>query len=184
MTRSQTLLLLTAFSLVLSGCKTVGNAFEEKKNIGPCPAALVLWDAARKVEFNGPEKYENVGFTGEMLGARSFCKYYDERPISADLKVDMAFGRGPAAVGDTREYRYFISIVRKDLAVIDKQVFSTTVKFKPGEQIIHRTEKFGKIIIPRAKSNTSGTNFEIIVGFELTPEELAFARSGKRFRLD
>jgi hypothetical protein len=184
MSRSQKLLLLLALPLVLSGCKTVGKAFEEKKNIGPCPAALVLWDASRKVEIHGAEKYDNVGFTAELLGTRSFCKYYGTRPLTADLKIDMAFGRGPAAVGDTKEYKYFIAVVRKDLAVIDKQVFSVKVHFKPGESIVRRSEKFGKITIPRAKENTSGTNFEIIIGLELTPQELTFARSGKRFRIN
>ncbi|MDQ7018408.1 MAG: hypothetical protein Q9M33_04495 [Robiginitomaculum sp.] len=183
MSRSQTLLLLLALPLVLSGCKTVSKTFEEKKNIGPCPAALVLWDAARKVEIHGAEKYNNVGFTAEILGTRSFCKYFDDRPITADLKIDMAFGRGPAAVGDTKEYKYFIAVVRKDMAVIDKQFFSVKVHFKPGQSIVRRSEKFSKIVIPRAKENTSGSNFEIIVGLELTPQELAFARSGKRFRI-
>jgi len=184
MSRSQKLLLLLALPLVLSGCKTVSETFEKKKNIGPCPAALVLWDAARKVEIHGAEKYDNVGFTAEVLGTRSFCKYSGNRPLTADLKIDMAFGRGPAAVGDTKEYKYFISVVRKNLAVIDKQIFSVNVHFKPGQSIVRRTERFGKIVIPRAKENTSGTNFEIIVGLELTPEELAFARSGKRFRVN
>ncbi len=184
MSPSRNFLVLAVLPLVLAGCKTVGNVFEEKQNIGPCPAALVLWDAARKVEIHGSEKYENVGFTGELLGVRSLCKYFGDRPLTADLKIDMAFGRGPAAEGDTKEYQYFISVVRKDMAVIDKQVFTTTVRFKRGEQIVQRTEKFGKITIPRAKDNTSGTNFEIIVGFELTPAELAFARSGKRFRIN
>ncbi len=184
MMQSRNLLVLAALPLVLMGCKTVSGVLEEKKNIGPCPAALVLWDAARKVEIHGAEKYENVGFTGELLGTRSFCKYYDDNPLTADLDIDMAFGRGPAAEGDTKEYKYFISVVRKDMAVINKQVFSTNIRFKSGEQIVYRTEHFGKITIPRAKENTSGSNFEIIVGFELTPEELEFSRSGKRFRLN
>lgn len=182
MSLSKKLLLLATLPLVLSGCKTIGGVFEEKKNIGPCPAALVLWDAARKVEIHGAEKYDNVGFTAEVLGTRSFCKYSGKRPINADLNINMAFGRGPAAVGDTKEYKYFVAVVRKKLAVIDKKFFTVDVKFKAGQSIVRKTEHIGSIIIPRAKENTSGTNFEIIVGLDLTPEELKFARSGKRFR--
>jgi hypothetical protein len=40
------------------------------------------------------------------------------------------------------------------------------------------------ITIPRANPDTSGVNFEILVGFDLTPEQLAFNRDGKRFRPD
>ena len=40
-----------------------------------------------------------------------------------------------------------------------------------------------KITIPRAKAGTSGENFEIIVGFVLTPEQREFNTQGKRFRV-
>ncbi len=184
MSLSKKLLLLATLPLFLSGCKTVSGVLEQKKNIGPCPAALVLWDASRKVEIHGADKYDNVGFTAEVLGTRSFCKYSGTRPLKADLDIDMAFGRGPAAVGDAKEYKYFVAVVRKKMAVIDKQFFTINVKFKPGQSIVRKTEHFGNITIPRAKENTSGTNFEIIVGLDLTPEELEFSRSGKRFRIN
>jgi hypothetical protein len=183
MSRSRIILLFATLPFILAGCKTIDGVFSEKKNIGPCPAALVLWDAARKVEIEGRETYNNVGFTAEILGVRSFCKYTGKRPITADLDIAMAFGRGPAATGDTKEYRYFVSVVRKNKAVIDKQTFSVNVNFKPGQSIVRRVEKFNNIVIPRVKKNTSGTNFEIIVGLELTPKELEFSRSGKRFRI-
>ena len=45
------------------------------------------------------------------------------------------------------------------------------------------TQEIEDIVIPRATSETSGENFEVLVGFELTPEQLAFNRAGKRFRI-
>ncbi len=184
MSRSLNFCALALLVLMLGGCKAIGNAFDETPNIGPCPAALVLWDASRKVEFNGPESYKNIVFTAEILGARSFCKYSGDRPITADLDVAMAFGRGPAATTDTKVYHYFVAVTRKNSAVIDKQDFAVTVHFPKGQNIVKRTEHFSKIVIPRAKANTSGTNFEIIVGLDLTPAELKFVRSGKKFRLN
>jgi hypothetical protein len=38
------------------------------------------------------------------------------------------------------------------------------------------------IVIPRATATVSGANFEILVGFDVTPEMAAFNREGKRFR--
>jgi dihydrofolate reductase len=38
------------------------------------------------------------------------------------------------------------------------------------------------IVIPRATPTVSGANFEVLVGFEVTPEMAAFNREGKRFR--
>ena len=40
------------------------------------------------------------------------------------------------------------------------------------------------IVIPRADATTSGGNFEVLVGFEITPEMAEFNRSGSRFRVN
>ncbi|WP_262422966.1 hypothetical protein [Brevundimonas denitrificans] len=39
-------------------------------------------------------------------------------------------------------------------------------------------------MIPRAEETTSGSNFEILVGFEVTPEMAEFNRTGSRFRIN
>jgi len=38
------------------------------------------------------------------------------------------------------------------------------------------------ISIPRASAKVSGANFEVLVGFDVTPEMIAFNRDGKRFK--
>jgi hypothetical protein len=58
------------------------------------------------------------------------------------------------------------------------------VRFPKGADIVRRTEKVDGIVIPRATSTVNGTNFEVIAGFDLTPEQLAYNRSGKRFLLN
>lgn len=177
--------ILAAAALLLNGCQSVTEAFTTAEpNAGPCPSALALYDAHRLVEFSGEEViYNNVGFTAEINGVRSLCSYYGERPIIANLELDLAFGRGPAAIGESHTYQYFVAVTRRDIAVIEKQVFPVTVRFRAGEDRAYVTETVDAISIPRANSDTSGTNFEIIVGFELTPEQLAYNRSGQRFRV-
>jgi len=44
------------------------------------------------------------------------------------------------------------------------------------------TDKIQSIVIPRVKPTVSGSNFEVLVGFDVTPEMVAFNRLGKRFR--
>ncbi len=174
-------------ALGLSACQSakevlaVGEAAE--RNPGPCPVAFALYEASRLVEFHGPEKYKNVGFTGEINKVRSLCRYYGDKPIKADLTMDMAFGRGPAAQGRTHTYRYFVAVTRKDIEVINKKTFPITITFPEGVDTVEVSENVAEIVIPRATENTSGANFEIIVGFELTPEQIAFNADGKRFRV-
>jgi hypothetical protein len=58
------------------------------------------------------------------------------------------------------------------------------VRWPRGENVVTRTEEIERIVIPRANEEISGENFEILVGFELTPEQLQFNRDGRRFRID
>jgi len=178
---------LVVTTIGLSACSTVDKILEvgedPQKNVGPCPEAFALYEASRLVEFKGSEAYANVGFTAEIEKVRSLCRYFSTRPIEADLSLDIAFGRGPAASGRTVTYEYFVAVTRKDIEVIEKKIFPITVTFPEGVDVVEMTEDIGEIIIPRADENTSGANFEIIVGFELTPEQIAFNADGKRFRV-
>lgn len=176
---------LAAAAGMLASCQSVSNVLDSPEpNIGPCPSALSLYDAHRLVEINGEEiNYESVGFTAEILAVRSFCSYYGERPILANLEIDMGFGRGPAARGDAHTYEYFVAVTRRDMAVIHKETFPVRVEFDAGEDRVYLTEEIEAISIPRAEEGTSGVNFEIIVGYELTPEQIEFNRSGQRFRV-
>ena len=138
----------------------------------------------RLVELRAGEvAYENIGFTGEVLAVRSLCSYYGERPILANLEIDFGFGRGPAAQGSERTYEYFVAVTRRDMAVMAKEVYPVRVRFAPDQDRVFLTETIDAISIPRANEGTSGVNFEILVGFELTPEQIAFNRSGQRFRV-
>ena len=173
----------------LAGCRStkevlkIGEAAEA--NPGPCPRAFALYDASRIVEFRGgQERFANVGFTGEFQKVRSLCRYYGATPIEGDLEMDISFGRGPAAEGQsTATYEYFVAVTRKNIGVINKQTFPIQVTFPAGADRVTLTERIDKIVIPRAKEGTSGENFEIIVGFELTEAQRAFNAEGKRFRV-
>ncbi|XBQ16380.1 MAG: hypothetical protein ABL308_00540 [Oceanicaulis sp.] len=181
-------LAVPVLALSLVGCQSMRERFAEPEpNPGPCPNALALYDAHRLVEIRGEEiVYENVGFTAEILDVESRCRYTDRRadPIEMELGVRMAFGRGPAAVGDTHTYQLFVAVTGLDDIVIDKQVFPVTAEFRPGQDRIERIEVFDPVRIPRANPDTSGVNFEVLVGFELTEEQIEFNRSGLRFRVD
>jgi len=169
--------------LLASGCAAV-DALDSSPNAGPCPVAAVLYDASRVVEVSGGERHENVGFTGAVEGVRSFCRYIGANPISMDIEIDFAFGKGPKAEGVSRSYPVFVTVTRRDRAVLAKEVFNVNATFPPGSDIVRITEQVSGIVIPRANETVSGTNFEVIVGFQLTPEQLAYNRSGTRFTIN
>ena len=151
---------------------------------GPCPYVKILYDAARYVEMTGDRvSAANVGYTGEIEGLVSDCGYQADEPIQVETRVLFNLGRGPQATGDGRTYRYWIAVTERNRAVLEKVYFDLPVTFAPGAETATVTQD-QTIWIPRAAASTSGDHFEILVGFDVTPEMAEFNRSGSRFRVN
>lgn len=150
---------------------------------GPCPYVKILYDAARYVELTGDQvSAQNVGFTGEIEGLAANCAYQGDEPITVDTNILFNFGRGPQAQGDARTYRYWIAVTERNSAILAKEYFDLPVNFE-GQQTASATEE-RTIVIPRSSAQISGANFEILVGFDVTPQMAEFNASGSRFRVN
>jgi hypothetical protein len=155
------------------------------RNAGPCPFVKTLYDAGRYVEFKeNREASVNVGYSGEIQGISAGCQYKDDKPITVQMDILFEFGKGPQAQGSSKTYRYWVAVTDRNREVIAKETFDVPVKFAEGQDRVYVTEQIKEITIPRATITTSGSNFEVLVGFEVTPEMAAFNREGKRFRLN
>lgn len=162
-----------------------GFGAKAEPNSGPCPLMGVLNDNSRLVAFADPavQSAATVTWTAEMRGVKGLCRYVGSDPIKMNLTIDMAFGRGQAAPGSSHTYRYFVTVTRTNSAVLQREVFEVPVNFGSNDRMAG-SETIAEITIPRANDTISGANFEVLVGFELTPEQLEFNRSGKRFRVN
>jgi hypothetical protein len=155
------------------------------RNAGPCPFVKTLYDAARYVEFkDNREASANVGYTGEIQGISAGCQYKDDQPIEVRMEMLFELGRGPQATSRQKTYRYWVAVTDRNRAVIAKETFDLPVTFPEGQDRVYVTENVNQIVIPRASIATSGSNFEVLVGFEVTPQMAEFNRQGKRFRLN
>ena len=171
----------------LAGCGSVGDALEEARansaaNPAPCPNAFALDEAARMIVFDGEPSLEAVAWSAEVTDVRTSCRYTTDRPIEARVEMDFAVGKGPAASGDTLDVTYFVAVTRRDKDLIAKEEFTVPVTVRDGLATVELTEKIREIVIPRAGENTSGTNFEIAVGFSLSREQLLYNRSGRSLK--
>ena len=162
---------------------TANLALPGKKNAGPCPYVKVLYDAARYLEFKDPAKPSSsgVGFTGEIQGLSSGCSYGLKDPITVKMEVLFALGRGPVASGSSKDYQYWIAVTDRNQEVLAKEYFTIRANFPSGQDRVLMTDHIDGIRIPRANSDVSGSNFEVLVGFDVTPEMANFNRDGKRF---
>ncbi|ESQ92244.1 hypothetical protein ABENE_08765 [Asticcacaulis benevestitus DSM 16100 = ATCC BAA-896] len=150
---------------------------------GPCPYVKVLYDAARFHEFkDNKETTSNAEWTGEINGVHSECAYKGTDPIQVGMDISFSLGRGPMADGQTKTYHYWIAVTERDQTVLAKQEFELPVTFANGEQKIDVNTRLEGIYIPRADITVSGSNFEVLVGFDVTPQMAEFNREGKHFR--
>ncbi|THD81952.1 MAG: Tat pathway signal sequence domain protein [Phenylobacterium sp.] len=162
-----------------------GAPLPAMRNAGPCPYVKTLYDAARYVEFKDDhEASANVGFTGEVQGISSGCAYKEGEPIHVAMDVLFEFGKGPQATANTKTFHYWIAITDRNREVLAKQSFDIPVTFPAGQDRVYRREEINNIVIPRAAASTSGANFEVLIGFDVTPQMAAFNRLGKRFRVN
>ncbi len=155
------------------------------RNAGPCPFVKMLYDAARYEEFkDNREASEAVRYTGEIEGVSSTCEYKGTDPIKVQMAVLFSFGRGPQADSAHKTYRYWVAVTQRNRQVITKDYFDLPVTFPAGKDRISKLDTIKQIVIPRAAASVSGENFEILVGFDVTPEMANFNRLGKRFRVN
>ncbi len=176
--------LVAGLMLASCGSNPVSRALDTRSNAGPCPPAVALYDAARVVELDGNGKnFSNIGYTGEITGVKVNCRYVESQPLRAELVLDFAFGKGPKATANSHSYTYWIAVTRRSSKVLAKEYFTVDADFGSGK-VAGRQEIVEDIVIPRLDETISGANFELVVGFDLTEEQLAFNRAGHRFRLD
>jgi hypothetical protein len=160
-------------------------ALPGKQNAGPCPYVKVLYDASRYVEFkDNTVASAAVGYTGELEGLTSACEYTGVQPIHVMMQLLFGLGRGPQAVGQSKTYRYWVAVTDRNQGVLAKQYFDVKADFPPGKDRIMVTDHIDGLVIPRANSDVSGGNFEVLVGFDVTPQMADFNRLGKRFRVN
>jgi hypothetical protein len=145
----------------------------------------VLYDASRYVEFkDGKESAAQTAYTGEIQGLSSGCAYKSNDPIKMQVQMLFELGRGPQATGNQKTYRYWVAVTERNKDVLAKEYFDLPVTFRDGQDRVYATETLKTITIPRADEKVSGGNFEVLIGFDVTPEMAAFNRDGKRFRVN
>ncbi|WDI31410.1 hypothetical protein PUV54_15780 [Hyphococcus flavus] len=154
----------------------------QEANPAPCPNIVVLSEAARFIDFEGQQAAENITYSGEIVDVGSACRYYTDNPIEMEVSIDLAFGRGPKATDNQKVFKYFVAVTRTNSEVIAKKEFAVPIEWDDDEDVQVKRVDVDEIVIPRRDENISGLNFEVIVGFAVTPEQAIYNRSGKSLK--
>jgi hypothetical protein len=165
-----------ALTLTIAGC---GHDDSDEAKFRPaCPSLSLLGDAGDVVRYNGAGRdVTDLQLNGRILAVPATCKPGDKGFVLTTMKVRMSLLRGPAAPSRQATVTYFVSVTQGD-KVLDQQDYPITVSFPPnvdrvgieGEEI---TLKFP--VTPKKPAS----DYQIYVGYRLTPDELATNRQKK-----
>lgn len=195
--------LVLASLLALSGCSTfeglksdlssgydslatsvasISDPKEEKKKLpvydGNCPPVSVRPDLKQLVEFNDPEKPTDATKTSEVeiRSVQNTCRLENGGIV---MQIDIAlYGKtGPKARVKPSDkpsfaYPYFVAVTDETGNVVSKEIFAASLAYGANQNDLNQTESvFQSMPIP---DKAEGENFSVIVGLQLTPEQLAY----------
>jgi hypothetical protein len=119
-----------------------------------------------------------VIFSAEMSQAKLDCSY---NRASNRLTVDIDFAvkatRGPAATGSDPQLDFFVAVVDADNNIVSKNVFHSQPDMR-GRTTNTYTQNISDFAVPLAMDRRP-YDYEVLTGFQLTPDELAYNRIPK-----
>jgi hypothetical protein len=160
-----------AGALLLSGCGMFGSREPPR----PCPAAGILPDASSLTLFRdgAGRDLSDVVVTGQLVNVDMQCRY-DRTGMTADLRVLVSATRGQADTTRVHDIEYFVAIADPQRNILSKERFVIRFEFRDQPRINRIDELEPRI--PLSDLN-QGPGYAILVGFQLTPEQLEYNRT-------
>ncbi len=178
-------ILVLISALALSACgagravsNAGGNLFESRQ--GACPLIGILADAHRMTSFYSQGRdLPDIRYSAEINDARADCDYGragGQRYVYSRVRLDVTARLGSAARPDPVEIPYFVAVVeRMTQTILVKEVYTLRAPFDPSRRSVSLEDSIDRIAIP-VETVADGGFYEIIVGFELTPDQLDYNR--------
>ncbi len=173
-----------ALAVLVAAC----GIFEKKEPPpGPCPRALILADAATITQFrDGPGRdLLDVSYSGRVSRVYSDCTYEMKKDgtgvMEARVLVAIDAERGPASRNRVAPYRYFVTLSDANHEPITKNVFDLAANFPGNVTRMTLTDDSVQLKVPIG-AGQSGRSFTVLVGFQLTEDQLQYNRQLQRER--
>ena len=162
--------------LAISGCGWLGSSSASKPTEA-CPSTVILRPLANTAVFGpAPERRpDNVAFYGLLSEADAKCVYSGDS-VRLVLDIVVVAERGPAAKADSADFQYFVAVTGPDQAILSKRPFPVRIAFDTPQKRSGITDHIEEAI---PLGGRQGTDLNIIVGFQQSPEVVDFY---KKFR--
>ncbi|WP_207537614.1 hypothetical protein [Sabulicella rubraurantiaca] len=165
--------MVAAVALALAGC---GSGRLEDRLVA-CPQLSLPADAADLTRYRpgAPPDLSTLVLDARITAVDGNCRRgRRDRSVDATVSVRMRVDRGPAATTRTAELPWFIAVVEGD-NVLSRQGFVLPVTFAPNTTRAELATPSIEIAFP-VREGRRIQDLRILVGFRLSPEELALNR--------
>jgi hypothetical protein len=170
---------LAASLAVLAACSG------EPPPVALCPAGGILPEANTLVQFRegGGRDVTDMVVQGQIVDIRIGCVYATRRnraSVTLDLQIAFAAERGPADRTRRAALPYFIAIVDAERNVVVRENFIAGFEWTDNRPRVGRVDRWEPFI--PLNSNAEGPGYQVVIGFQLTAEQLAWNRSQRQQR--
>lgn len=160
--------------------ETIVAVAETASEAVPCPAVSVIGELNAMHQFTDPGKPSSGSRISSirMTDLKTGCKR-NRNNLAIDMDIVFEGTLGPRArIWNTDKpsfaYPYFVALTRPDGEIIAKEVFAATMSYDKNQEAVLHTESLRQIIPAGNASDMPGS---ILIGFQLTDDELAYNRA-------
>jgi hypothetical protein len=143
-----------------------------------CPRVTILSEGATVTKFREGQGRDltDVVAQAQIVDAAVECDY-DRRGVDVAMQIAIAAARGPADRARMADFDYFVAVADAQRNILAKEVFRVRIAFPETETRTGTIEQ----IEPRIplKNRAEGVSYQIVVGFQLSPEELEWNRTNR-----
>lgn len=165
--------------LLLAGCGG-GSSSAIRGLPVPCPGLSLVADAADLTRYRpgGPQDLTGMVADARITGVNNGeCERgRGGRTIRVTFNVGLRADRGPASDGREVEVPWFVAVTEKSTGrILDKQVYIQVFSFPANATRTGGDSQPVVLELPVGETRRA-PDYQVLVGFQLTPEELALNR--------
>jgi hypothetical protein len=155
--------------LLLAGC----SVFSKSTPSPPCPRVLLVPDVGTAVGYRegAGRDITDVRYRATIADAKGDCRYTSDG-LSMDMTVTLYAERGPAlGPREPADFEYFVALTDPQRQIVSKAVFKGRVVFPTGQDRVGFPDEItiGPVRLP---DRNLGPDYTVLLGFQLTPEQL------------
>jgi hypothetical protein len=163
--------LVGVFALLVAGCSWFGGS---KKLVCPGTVVAPSLDSATEFRPNSAGNANDIQFGVKILLVDSSCSADDKKGVTVDTRTTFIAARSDPSVNQ-RDFTYFVAIADAQRNILAKKQFSLRIEFPSQKSQMQLLDEITEQLPLR--NNATAGNYVVIVGLELSPQQLEYNRS-------